>query len=402
MDRLHRSDDAEAGHPRHVLGVHALRVLDARPPHRPGVAVRRQRVQGAAHGAVADRVEAHVQLGACAALDQVDQVWLREANRARAVEHLSGAAAQRSVEERLHPPDAQPLIAPSRTHPHPFGVGEIRDRHVVGHPDRQWFLDANSLQRRERTGGIHRMHRRETQSREVAKHRRHGGVEVGVGWSRQEAQDHVHGRLAQDSCRCAISVPVDRASRRILACHVDARRAQGRGRDPRRVAVLPLEVGRPAAHRSIELPPRRKRRGRPRVVVPTGPDHPGVLRQRLHPFPGPSEHVAEILGAGEVDGQLAVDQALEVDVRINQPWPGVAAQSHHLGLPAGRRPRLRPDRDDPAVERRHLRRASGEENGRDQRPYDLAMISFMISSVPAPIRARRASRQARSTGNSRM
>ena len=37
-----------------------------------------------------------------------------------------------------------------------------------------------------------------------------------------------------------------------------------------------------------------------------------------------------------------------------------------------------------------------------QRPYDLAMISFMISSVPAPIRASLASRHARSTGNSRM
>ena len=60
--------------------------------------------------------------------------------------------------------------------------------------------------------------------------------------------------------------------------------------------------------------------------------------------------------------------------------------------------------DDPPVRTGgDLGNAAREQHGGCfHRPYVLAMISFMISSEPAPIRASRASRQARSTGNSRM
>src|SRR5437764_197513 len=83
--------------------------------------------------------------------------------------------------------------------------------------------------------------------------------------------------------------------------------------------------------------------------------------------------------------------------------PGGAAQAHDLRATAGRGACSLTDGQDPPVGTgRDLRLAAGEENRARalHKPYVLAMISFMISSVPAPIRARRASRQALSTGNS--
>src|SRR5450759_3085865 len=108
MDGLHGGDHTDAIEPLHVLGVDALRVLDARPPAAPRLPVRSERVERTAHGAVADRVQAHVELGASAPPDQVDEVRLDQTSRAGPIEHLRGAASQRSIQERLYAPDANP------------------------------------------------------------------------------------------------------------------------------------------------------------------------------------------------------------------------------------------------------------------------------------------------------
>src|SRR5450759_3814883 len=76
VDRLHGGDDADAREPLHVPGIDALRVLDARSPAVPCVAMWSQRVQRTPHRAVADRVQAHVELGASAPRDQVDEIRL--------------------------------------------------------------------------------------------------------------------------------------------------------------------------------------------------------------------------------------------------------------------------------------------------------------------------------------
>src|SRR5439155_1344602 len=137
----------------------------------------------------------------------------------------------------------------------------------------------------------------------------------------------------------------------------------------------------------------------PGVVVPARSHDPGALRELLRPLPDPGGGVPQVGGAGQVDGQLAVRESLEVDVGIDKARPGDATEPHDLRPPSRCRPRPCPDGEDPSVKRRHLRLASGVQNRLNQRPYDLAMISFMISSVPAPIRASRAPRPARSTGN---
>src|SRR5207248_8572955 len=96
-----------------VLRMDALRVLDPRPPPAPGVPVRRQRVERAPDGPVADGVQADVELGSRASLDHLLQLRLREHDGARAVEHLRRPAAQGTVEECLDPPDPQPTVAPT-------------------------------------------------------------------------------------------------------------------------------------------------------------------------------------------------------------------------------------------------------------------------------------------------
>ena len=100
---------------------------------------------------------------------------------------------------------------------------------------------------------------------------------------------------------------------------------------------------------------------------------------------------------------MAAGEVLQVEVRIDQAGPRPPAQPNHASSTAGGRTRALPNRQDSSIDsRRHLGYASREQRRLNHSPYVLAMISFMISSVPAPIRARRASRHARSTGNSRM
>src|SRR6267378_5917663 len=125
MDGLHRRDHADAGEPRHVLGIHALGMLDARSPEAPGSMLRRQSVEGATDRAVADRVQADIQLRMRAALEHFDEVGLCETRGAGPIEHLRSAAAERTVEKSLHSPDAQPRIAPTRSDAHALGMVEI-------------------------------------------------------------------------------------------------------------------------------------------------------------------------------------------------------------------------------------------------------------------------------------
>jgi len=56
--------------------------------------MRSERVESAPHGAIADRVKAHVELGAGALRDQFDEIGLGQAGDSGAVQHLRGAAAE--------------------------------------------------------------------------------------------------------------------------------------------------------------------------------------------------------------------------------------------------------------------------------------------------------------------
>src|SRR5580704_15299914 len=109
MYGLHGGDHSDSRKPLHVLRVDTLRVLDAWAPDWPRLPMRGQRVQCPPHGAIADRVEAHVELGASASLDHFDKVRLGQTRGTGAVEHFRGSAAQRPVEKRLHAPDPEPL-----------------------------------------------------------------------------------------------------------------------------------------------------------------------------------------------------------------------------------------------------------------------------------------------------
>ena len=148
--------------------------------------------------------------------------------------------------------------------------------------------------------------------------------------------------------------------------------------------------------------PGRKRALRPDVVVPATSDNPRVLLERLRPRLDAGQATREVAAPGQVDAKLAIRETFEMDVRVNESGPHGAPQPNHLGAATRCSTRFWADGDDAAVKRRHLGRTSCEQDRLDQRPYDLAMISFMISSVPAPILASRASRHALSTGNSRM
>ena len=62
------------------------------------------------------------------------------------------------------------------------------------------------------------------------------------------------------------------------------------------------------------MPPGRKRALGPGVVVPAAPDNPRVLFQRLGPRLDAGQAIREVGAPGQIDAQLAVGQALEMDV----------------------------------------------------------------------------------------
>src|ERR1700693_870545 len=145
VNGLHGGDHTDAREPPDILRVDALRVLDARAPLLPRLAVRSERVKRSSNGAVANRVEAHVQLSSRALPDELDEVRLDQSRDTRAVEHLGGAAAERTVEERLDAPDAEPLVAPARTHAKAHRVRQVRGGEVVRDANRQPPLRAEPL-----------------------------------------------------------------------------------------------------------------------------------------------------------------------------------------------------------------------------------------------------------------
>src|SRR5229473_1431280 len=93
-----------------------------------------------------------------------------------------------------------------------------------------------------------------------------------------------------------------------------------------------------------------------------------------------------------------------MDMGVDQSGPCGSPEPDQLGAATRRRACTPADADDPSVRScGDLWLAAREQNGPlHQRPYVLAMISFMISSEPAPMRPRRALRHALSTGNSCM
>src|SRR3989442_12768390 len=144
--------------------------------------------------------------------------------------------------------------------------------------------------------------------------------------------------------------------------------------------------------------PGRKRALRPDVVVPATSDTQGVLLERLRPRLDAGQAIREVAAPGQVDAKLAMRETFEMDVRVNESGPRGAPQPNHLGAATRCSTRFWADGDDAAVKRRHLGHTSCEQDRLDQRPSDLAMISFMISSVPAPILAGPPSGSAHQTG----
>src|SRR6202030_409424 len=108
-------------------------------------AMGRERVERSAHGAVADRVQAYVEVGVYASLQQVDELRLAQHLRAGTIEHLSRAAAERPVEERFHAPDPDPLVAPPGLDAEAFGVRQVGKRKVVRDAERQLAAAAEAL-----------------------------------------------------------------------------------------------------------------------------------------------------------------------------------------------------------------------------------------------------------------
>src|SRR2546430_17734076 len=126
--------------------MRALRVLDARGPLARSGSGGLQRVEGSPRRAVADCVQAYVELGTDAAVDQVDQLRLRKPRGAGAVQHLGGTAAERSVEEGFYAPEPEPVVAPSRAHAHALGVAQVGKGKVVRDAERQLAASMKSLQ----------------------------------------------------------------------------------------------------------------------------------------------------------------------------------------------------------------------------------------------------------------
>jgi len=147
----------------------------------------------------------------------------------------------------------------------------------------------------------------------------------------------MHRGFAKDPDGLAALVPIDVATGRIFRRPIDARALQGGGRDPCRVPVLAPKVSGPPARRLVEVLASGKSSVWPEIVVPTGSDHPRVRWEAVRPTFDARERLFEARGSGEVDGEVSIGEAFEVDVRVDQAGPGLACQADDFcAAPCGR------------------------------------------------------------------
>ncbi len=76
------------------------------------------------------------------------------------------------------------------------------------------------------------------------------------------------------------------------------------------------------------------------------------MREPLGPAFDAREHLFEACGSGEVDGEVAIGEAFEVDVRVDQAGPGPACQADNFCSTPGRRAGCIAYRENPAVDAR--------------------------------------------------
>ena len=339
-------------------------MLDARAPLAPSACARLQRVECSPHRAVTDCVQAYVELGADAAVDHVDQLRLREPRGARAVQHLGGAAAERSVKKGLDAPEPKPDVAPSRAHSHALGVAQVGKGKVVRDAERQLAACMKSLQRREAARAVHGMDAGEPKPGQRRQRARHSAVEVGVGRLRLVTGDDIHGELTDDPCRLAEVVSVEDAAGRVRCGPIHAGQRQRRGRHPCRVTVFSAQVRRASACRAVQLPAGRKGRIGPCVVVPAGAHHPRLPWQRLRPALDARECCLHASRSAQLDGHTTIGEAFQVDVRIDEAGPCRTPQPHDLCAATRHHACARADGEDASVRTgRDLRLAAREQNG---------------------------------------
>ena len=243
-------------------------MLDSRPPVAPRTGVRCQRVKGAPHGPVADGVQADVEPGSRAPVDDVRQIILAQPSSSRAVQHLRGPAAERAIEKCFDAPRPEPRVAPARTDSHALGVRQVPHRQVVGDSDLQPALGVEPLQRAEGPRAVHRVDRRHAEARQRTERPRHRLIEQAVAGHGHQPGHFVHRRLAQDPRRLPEIVAIDHAARRVIGRAIDLRPLERRARDPGRVAVFAVQKCGAIASGGVQLLAVGERRVRPRVVVP--------------------------------------------------------------------------------------------------------------------------------------
>src|ERR1700674_2628192 len=149
---------------------------------------------------------------------------------------------------------------------------------------------------------------------------------------RHYARDRLHRGLPQDSRWISVPIAVDDTAGRFGSRSADAGQAQRSGGYPRRMSVLAYQISGPGARGRIEMPSVRKCGVRPEVVVPACPDHPSILWPARGPAPDGVQRRVASADAGQIEVQVVVSEAFEMDVRIDQARPCPAAQPHHLGL----------------------------------------------------------------------
>jgi hypothetical protein len=93
------------------------------------------------------------------------------------------------------------------------------------------------------------------------------------------------------------------------------------------------------------------------------------MREAVGPAFDARERLFEACGSGEVDGEVAIGEAFEVDVRVDQAGSGAACEADDFCAASRCCAGCIPDCQDPAVDARgDLRVTSREERGPDHKP----------------------------------